>query len=69
MIRTLHIAGRCVDCGACSRVCPVNIELRLLNQKVEKDVKELYHYEAGISLEELPPMATFKMDDPQEFIK
>ncbi len=69
IIRTLHIAGRCVDCGACSRVCPMNIELRMLNKKTEKDIKELYHYEAGISLEELPPMATFKMDDPQEFIK
>ena len=69
MIRTLHTAGRCVDCGACSRVCPMNIELRMLNKKAEKDVKELYHYEAGISLEELPPMATFKVDDPQEFIK
>lgn len=69
IIRTLHTAGRCVDCGACSRVCPMNIELRMLNKKTEKDVKELYHYEAGISLEDLPPMATFKMDDPQEFIK
>lgn len=69
MIRTLHTAGRCVDCGACSRVCPMNVELRMLNKKAEKDIKELYDYEAGIDLEELPPMATFKIDDPQEFIK
>ncbi len=69
MIRTLHTSGRCVDCGACSRVCPMNVELRMLHRKAHKDVKELYGYEAGIDLEELPPMATFKMDDPQEFIK
>lgn len=69
IIRTLHTAGRCVDCGACSRVCPMNVELRMLNKKTEKDVKELYGYEAGTDLEELPPMATFKIDDPQEFIK
>lgn len=69
IIRTLHTAGRCVDCGACSRVCPMNVELRMLNKKTEKDVKELYGYEAGKDLEELPPMATFKIDDPQEFIK
>lgn len=69
MIRTLHTAGRCVDCGACSRVCPMNVELRILNKKTEKDVKELYGYEVGGNLEELPPMATFKIDDPQEFIK
>jgi formate dehydrogenase subunit beta len=67
--RTLHTAGRCVDCGACSRVCPMNVELRILNKKIEKDVRELYGYEAGRNLEELPPMATFKIDDPQEFIK
>ena len=69
IIRTLHTAGRCVDCGACSRVCPMNVELRMLNKKTEKDVKELYGYEVGTDLEELPPMATFKIDDPQEFIK
>ena len=69
MIRTLHTAGRCVDCGACSRACPMNVELRILNKKTEKDVKELYGYEVGSNLEELPPMATFKIDDPQEFIK
>ena len=69
IIRALHTAGRCVDCGACSRVCPMNVELRMLNKKTEKDVKELYGYEAGTDLEELPPMATFKIDDPQEFIK
>ncbi|TET93665.1 4Fe-4S ferredoxin, partial [Candidatus Aerophobetes bacterium] len=39
IIRTLHTAGRCVDCGACSRVCPMNVELRMLNKKTEKDVK------------------------------
>ena len=69
MIRTLHTAGRCVDCGTCSRVCPMNVELQILNKKAEKDVKELYGYEVGANLEELPPMATFKIDDPQEFIK
>ena len=58
-----------MDCGACSQVCPMNIELRILNKKTEKDVKELYGYEVGIDLEELPPMATFKIDDPQEFVK
>ena len=47
----------------------MNVELRMLNKKTEKDVKELYGCEAGTDLEELPPMATFKIDDPQEFIK
>lgn len=69
IVRTLHTAGRCVDCGACSRVCPMNVKLRVLNKKIEKDARELYSYEAGMKLEEPPLLSTFKQEDPQEFIR
>jgi ferredoxin len=69
VVRALHVAGRCVDCGACSRACPEDIDLRALTKKMEKIVRELYDYEPGLSLEELPVLGTFKEDDPQEFIK
>lgn len=69
LFRVFHVAGRCVDCGACSRACPMNIDLRWLLKKMEKDVKELFGYEAGLSVEEVPPLATFKEEDPQDFIK
>ncbi|UCB61232.1 MAG: 4Fe-4S dicluster domain-containing protein [Candidatus Bathyarchaeota archaeon] len=69
IVRALHVAGRCVDCGACSRVCPVNINLRELMKKIEKIVKERYNFKAGLSLEEAPPLGDFKSEDPQEFIK
>ncbi len=36
MIRALHMAGRCVECGECERVCPVDIPLMLLNEKLSK---------------------------------
>lgn len=66
--RIFHQAGRCVDCGACVRACPMGIDLRIFTGKLIKDVKEFFGYEAGISLEEAPPLATFKLDDQQEFI-
>jgi len=69
IVRAFHTAGRCVDCGACERACPMGIDIRKLTKKIEKDVKELFHYEAGVSLEDIPPLATFNPDDPQEFIK
>jgi formate dehydrogenase subunit beta len=69
LVRAYHLAGRCVNCGACSRACPMHIDLRALLQKLQKDVRELYGYEAGMDLEALPPLATFRPDDPQEFIK
>jgi formate dehydrogenase subunit beta len=69
IVRAFHMAGRCVDCGACSRVCPMDINLRKLVKKIEKVMKERYGYEAGVSLEEFPPLGEFKVEDPQEFIK
>jgi ferredoxin len=69
IIRSFHVAGRCVDCGACSRACPMNINLRELVKKTEKIMKERFDYEAGLSSEEIPPLGEFKMDDSQEFIK
>jgi len=69
LIRALHMAGRCTDCGACERACPMGIDLRKLTKKIEKDVEELFGYQAGMSLEEVPPLATFKPDDPEPFIR
>ncbi len=69
IIRAFHVAGRCVDCGACSRACPMDIDLRGLVKKTEKIMKERYNYESGLSLEEVPPLGEFEMDDSQEFIK
>jgi len=66
--RIFHQAGRCVDCGACVRACPMSIDLRVFTRKMVKDVKELFGYEAGISVEEPPPLCTFKTDDDQSFI-
>ncbi len=69
VIRAFHVAGRCVDCGACSRACPMNIDLRTLTKKTEKIVEELYDYEPGLSLEERPALGTFEQDDAEDFIK
>ena len=64
IIRAWHVAGRCTDCGECSRVCPQNIPLHLLNRKFTKDIDELYGpYIAGSDMESKPPMLTYTTDD------
>jgi formate dehydrogenase subunit beta len=68
IVRALHVAGRCIGCGACTRACPMNIDLRLLSKKLEKIVKERYNFEAGLKTDEPPPMGTHTANDPQEFI-
>ena len=48
IIRAYHVAGRCSDCGECSRVCPQGINLQLFNRKFIKDINELYgEFQAG----------------------
>jgi len=68
-LRAFHCAGRCTDCGACERACPVGIKVRQFTKKLEKDVWELYQFEAGMVLEGRPPLDVFLPDDPEQFIK
>ena len=56
IIRAFHVAGRCTDCGECSRVCPQHIPLHLLNRKFIKDINEFYgDYQAGEEVEQPRP--------------
>ncbi len=68
-LRAYHCAGRCTDCGACERACPVGINMRTLTKKLEKDCFDLYQWEAGMSLEVRPPLDTYQPEDPDDFIK
>jgi formate dehydrogenase subunit beta len=67
IMRTFHLAGRCVGCGACTRACPQGIDLRLLQDKLRLDVQELYGYEAGLDPTARPPLTTYRSDDPDDF--
>jgi len=64
----MHLAGRCVACGACSSVCPMGIDLNLITRKLEQIVKERYDFTSGLNAETLPPMVDFKMEDAEEFM-
>ncbi len=71
IVRAMHVAGRCVECGECQRACPVGIPLMLLNRKLIKDVDQLFGpYQAGMSLEDdaIPPLSRYRVDDPDEFM-
>lgn len=66
--RVLHVAGRCVDCGACRRACPIGIDLRLLTKNMEKVAKESFDYESGLDIGGLPLLAAYRREDPDDFI-
>jgi len=68
LTRAYHLAGRCADCGECDRVCPENIPLRLLNNAMEKTVLEMFKMRPGTVPDELPPLVTLSMEDPDEIL-
>lgn len=66
IIRAFHVAGRCTDCGECSRVCPEHIPLHLLNRKFIKDINELYgDYQAGETIQKRSPLTSYTFDDAE----
>jgi ferredoxin len=69
LFRAFHMAGRCTDCGSCERACPVGIPVRMLTKKLEKEIQGRWDYEVGMDLETSPPLAVYRPDDPQDFIK
>jgi formate dehydrogenase subunit beta len=69
IVRAMHLAGRCAGCAECERACPMDIPLNLLNRKMAQELKELYGHEAGLEAKEKGPLAEYKEDDDQSFIK
>jgi len=54
LVRAVHMAGRCVDCGLCEDACPVDIPLRLLYRKVNQIVMETFDYKTGAQTDQPP---------------
>lgn len=69
LLRAYHCAGRCTDCGACEQACPMDIHIRLFTRKLNKDTLEFYNWETGLTLDERPPLDTYKPDDYDKFIR
>jgi ferredoxin len=68
IVRIFHQAGRCVECDACVRACPMGIDLRTWTKKIAADVRALYGFTPDFDPTGKPPLVTFKEDDAQAFI-
>ena len=69
IIRAYHLTGRCTDCGECERACPVGIPLRKINRKMIRAVRDSFDFLAGRDAETKSPLACFRQDDREDFIK
>jgi formate dehydrogenase subunit beta len=67
--RAFHLAGRCVGCDQCTRVCPAGIDLRLLNLSLARAAESRFDYMPGQQRHATPVVGHFLESDHEEFIR
>lgn len=61
--RAMHLAGRCIGCGECERVCPVGIPAVELARELNAIAKERYGFDPAGADEEKPLLGSFTDGD------
>ena len=69
ILRSFHLAGRCIGCSACSQACPAGIDLDLLNLTLAKAAEDNFHFRSGMTRNAEPLIGTFTPDDHEKFIR
>ncbi|MGI5835717.1 MAG: Coenzyme F420 hydrogenase/dehydrogenase, beta subunit C-terminal domain [Chloroflexota bacterium] len=65
LTRMNHMITSCVGCGQCESGCPSRVPLTAIFRSIGQKVQALYDYVPGRSLEEPPPVTTFKEKELQ----
>ncbi|MDD4922179.1 MAG: 4Fe-4S dicluster domain-containing protein [Bacteroidales bacterium] len=68
-MRGMHLAGRCINCGECGRICPVGIPVHLLTVKMNQDLFKEFGTKPGYALKGDYALNSFKPEDKEGFIK
>jgi ferredoxin len=66
--RAMHMAGRCVQCGACTLACPTGIPIGLLPLEAARVAEEEFGYQAGMRCDAPAALSSFKVGDKESFI-
>ncbi len=62
LIRGLHMAGRCTECGACESACPVGIPLTRFYSQLNKEFNRIANYTPGMDLESKSPVKMLEIE-------
>jgi ferredoxin len=68
LMRAMHLAGRCVNCGECANACPMDIPLNLLTYQLIEPIRSSFDAVAGMKANAVYALSTFKPDDKENFI-
>lgn len=58
MVRITHVMDSCVNCGQCQDVCTMEIPISRLIFYLNKKVSDIFKYEPGMDVAQLPPLRT-----------
>lgn len=67
--RAMHLAGRCVSCGACGDACPVGIPIHLLTIMLAEEIHSQFGLRAGTKLTNDFALSSFKIDDKEKIFR
>ena len=68
LTRLTHMSTACVGCGQCSNACPNGIPVMELFRTIAHGTQRAFEYEAGRSIDQEPPLATFREDEFDEVV-
>ncbi|MFB3925239.1 MAG: 4Fe-4S binding protein [Syntrophales bacterium] len=69
LTRFYHLAGRCIDCGECTRACPVNIPLNLFHKFIARECEKMFGQKAGMDINQKPIMVDFRVEDSDALLE
>lgn len=67
--RVMHMAGRCVSCGACKQACPMGIPIHLLTLSLAEDIQAEFGVKPGSVMDHGNVLSTFNPGDKEDFIR
>jgi len=69
IVRAMHLAGRCVNCGDCGRACPVGIPVHLLGEKLAEEIFKSFGLRSGAKVQGEYALGAWKLEDKEDFIR
>ncbi len=67
--RMNHMSVSCVSCGVCEEVCPAQIPVSQIFAAAGDELKKLFNYQPGKSLEDKIPFTCYQHDELHDFEK
>jgi len=66
LIRMVHMADSCTNCGQCEEVCPSEIPLARIWHEINVKMQDEFNYIPGYDVEQKPPLSVINIDPSEE---